>query len=188
MTTPRIHTCLIIAAALLITTVASAAGKDDKDKNEKIKRAMRAAPVAISAEAAVMDTDGSLLREGSNGWMCMPSVMAGDKVPMCNDAVWMKLMQALSKKEPFSTDRVGISYMLEGDIPTNNDDPYDTTQDPGEPWVQEGPHLMIILPNAASLEGISNDPTSGGPYVMWKGTPYAHIMVPTGGHKGSKHK
>jgi hypothetical protein len=25
---------------------------------------------------------------------------------------------------------------------------------------------------------MSTDPWNGGPYVMWKGTPYAHIMVP----------
>ena len=24
------------------------------------------------------------------------------------------------------------------------------------------------------------DPDNGGPYVMWKGTPYAHLMVPVG--------
>ena len=37
---------------------------------------------------------------------------------------------------------------------------------------------MILVPDKAMLEGISNDPNSGGPYVMWKDTPYAHIMVP----------
>ena len=39
---------------------------------------------------------------------------------------------------------------------------------------------MIIVPNPAELEGISTDPYSGGPFVMWKGTPYGHIMVPVG--------
>jgi 3-methyl-2-oxobutanoate hydroxymethyltransferase len=29
------------------------------------------------------------------------------------------------------------------------------------------------------LEGIPTDPETGGPYVMWKGTPTVHIMVPT---------
>ena len=24
---------------------------------------------------------------------------------------------------------------------------------------------------------MSDDPKSGGPWVMWKGTPYAHLMV-----------
>jgi len=30
------------------------------------------------------------------------------------------------------------------------------------------------------LEGISTDPHNGGPFVMWKGTPYAHVMIPVG--------
>ena len=37
---------------------------------------------------------------------------------------------------------------------------------------------MFIVPDTAQLEGLSTDPHNGGPYVMWKGTPYAHIMVP----------
>jgi hypothetical protein len=44
--------------------------------------------------------------------------------------------------------------------------------------VVEGPHLMLIVPDPALLEGIPTDFNSGGPYVMWKGTPYAHVMVP----------
>ena len=28
------------------------------------------------------------------------------------------------------------------------------------------------------LAGISTDPRSGGPWVMWADTPYAHVMVP----------
>jgi hypothetical protein len=37
---------------------------------------------------------------------------------------------------------------------------------------------MVIVSSPAQLEGISADPTNGGPWVMWKGTKYAHIMVP----------
>jgi len=29
-----------------------------------------------------------------------------------------------------------------------------------------------------ALEGLTDDPYAGGPYVMWKDTPYAHIMIP----------
>jgi hypothetical protein len=36
---------------------------------------------------------------------------------------------------------------------------------------------MVIVPKEL-LEGITTDPTTGGPYVMWKDTPYAHIMIP----------
>jgi hypothetical protein len=37
---------------------------------------------------------------------------------------------------------------------------------------------MIIVPDNALLAGLPTDPENGGPYVMWKGTPYAHVMVP----------
>jgi hypothetical protein len=37
---------------------------------------------------------------------------------------------------------------------------------------------MLIVPDPAMLEGITTDFNLGGPYVMWKGTPYAHVMVP----------
>jgi hypothetical protein len=34
------------------------------------------------------------------------------------------------------------------------------------------------VPDLKSLHGISTDPRNGGPYVMYPGTPYAHIMTP----------
>ncbi len=30
------------------------------------------------------------------------------------------------------------------------------------------------------LNGMPTDPNSGGPWVMFQGTPYAHIMIPVG--------
>ena len=34
---------------------------------------------------------------------------------MCNDPVWMKWMAAVASGSEFSTDVVGVSYMLQGD-------------------------------------------------------------------------
>jgi hypothetical protein len=142
---------------------------------DKIKAAMSAAPASVSSRATIMDDDGTLLRQGTNGYTCMP----GKGSPMCNDAVWMKLMGAVEKKTDFSTDRIGISYMLQGDAEAgSNDSPHET--DPGKgTWIKEGPHVMIVVPKAL-LEGLTSDPAPGEPYVMWKDTPYAHIMVPVG--------
>jgi hypothetical protein len=39
---------------------------------------------------------------------------------------------------------------------------------------------MIIVPDPALLESLPADPNHGGAYVMWRGTPYVHIMVPVG--------
>ena len=167
-----------IVAGLVASTLAIPASADAA-REARIARAMSAAPEAISRDATIMDSDGSILREGTNGWMCMPDTMPGDNAPMCNDAVWMKLMGAVGKKEDFQTDVIGISYMLQGDIGAgvSNSDPYHPDAKHAADYVETGPHLMIVVPKAM-LKGISDDPGTGGPYVMWGNTPYAHIMVP----------
>jgi hypothetical protein len=39
---------------------------------------------------------------------------------------------------------------------------------------------MLIVPKEL-LEGMNDDPSTGGPYVMWKDTDYAHVMIPVDG-------
>jgi len=147
---------------------------------DKIKRAMTAAPAYVSAKATILDVDGRLLRKGENGWTCMPGVglIPGDKHPMCNDAVWMKWMHAVANKSAFSTDVVGTSYMLAGDALVNNNDPTATDPKDGGMWIQEGPHIMLLMPNVSMLAALPRDPWAGGPYVMWDNTPLVHVMVP----------
>ena len=69
-------------------------------------------------------------------------------------------------------------YMLAGDTGASNIDPYATGPTADNQWVAEGPHIMVIVADPGQLEGLPTDPNSGGAYVMWKGTPYAHIMIP----------
>jgi hypothetical protein len=98
---------------------------------------------------------------------------------MCNDAVWDSLIHAMMKKESFNADRISVSYMLAGEgtaLGVSNSDPYAADPSKSSDWVKEGPHLMIVVPDRAMLEGLSTDP-SDPVYVMWKDTPYAHIMV-----------
>lgn len=172
----------VATAAFCLGLSSTAVADDAETADDKIARAMTAAPTAISAKAAIMDVDGTILREGSNGWTCLPGVglIPGDQHPMCNDEVWMNWMQAMGAGEEFSTDVVGYSYMLAGDALVNNNDPGATDPKDGGVWVQEGPHLMLLLPTSMSLENINHDPFAGGPYVMWGGTPMEHIMVPAG--------
>jgi len=129
---------------------------EGQSKQAKIAPAMQAAPPSISKHATIMDVDGTVLRQGTNGWHCMPASGTGSTHPMCNDEVWMRALDAFSKKADFKSDRIGISYMLAGDDLVNNADPFDARRDPGEVWVQEGPHLMIIVPDPKMLEGISD--------------------------------
>jgi hypothetical protein len=145
---------------------------------ELIKHARTAAPSMISNDATVM-YQGEVLVEGTNGWVCMPETMPGDNSPNCSDAEWMKLFTAMGSKAEFTAEKIGFSYMLAGDQGVSNSDPFHANHAEAEDFIKEGPHLMMIVPGA-SLEGITDDPSSGNPYVMWKDTPYAHIMIPVG--------
>lgn len=64
----------------------------------KIARAKTAAPSDVVDHATFLDLDGSLLQEGTNGWVCFPGVplVPGDTHPMCNDAVRMTWVAAIS--------------------------------------------------------------------------------------------
>ena len=167
----------VIAAALAAAVMANGpvfAG----ELEDRIALARSAAPPSVSADATIV-VDGKVVVEGTNGWTCMPDTMPGDGAAMCNDAVWMKVMQAMGSKSDVTVDSVGISYMLQGDVGAgvSNSDPYHPDPKNAPDYVETGPHLMIIVPKAL-LKGITDDPKVGGPYVMWGETPYAHIMIP----------
>ena len=166
-------TAVALAAAVMASGPVSAGELEDR-----IALARSAAPPSVSADATVV-VDGKVVVEGTNGWTCMPDTMPGDGAAMCNDAVWMKVMQAMGSKSDVTVDSVGISYMLQGDVGAgvSNSDPYHPDPKNAPDYVETGPHLMIIVPKAL-LKGITDDPKVGGPYVMWGETPYAHIMIP----------
>jgi hypothetical protein len=146
-----------------------------------IAKALSAAPPEIGKNATVMGVtpDGKMkqLRAGTNGWMCMVDP-AGD--PMCLDKEWQAWADAwMNKKDPPQPKAVGIAYMLKGDKGASNTDPYATKATADNAWVVSPPHVMILPTDTAQLDALPTDPTAGGPWVMWKGTKYAHIMVPT---------
>ena len=50
-------------------------------------------------------------------------------------------------------------------------------------WVgKTGAIMVMAVPDPELLAGFLTDPNtgpnSGGPWVMWAGTPYVHLMVP----------
>jgi len=171
--------CLAVSILTVGMTLAGA-GFAAEDLDARIARARSAAPASISANATIM-VDGKVVVEGSNGWTCMPDTMPGDGAAMCNDAIWMQMMQAVANKEDFVVQGVGISYMLRGDVGSgaSNSSPYVADPKQAEDYVETGPHLMIAVPREL-LQGMNRDFSAGGPYVMWGDTPYAHIMVPVG--------
>ena len=179
----RMNTNIIFRAVLGLTLFAVGIGAAvaDDEVDKRVAHARGAAPAEVGADATII-INGEVVVEGSNGWTCMPDVMPDDGAAVCVDAVWGEMMAALGAKTPFTASRVGISYMLLGEPPgsgVSNSDPYHEDPANADDYVETGPHLMIIVPKE-SLKGISDDPSTGGPYVMWKDTDYAHIMIPVG--------
>ena len=171
------------ALTMLLTAsvVAFAGGGNAETTAEKIARAITAAPAGITDNATVMDVDLAVLREGTNGWTCLPGIYIynGNKNPMCNNETWMRMMAANVAIEDFSTDTVGISYMLAGEYVGNNANPMANVPDNGGMWVPDGAQIMMLLPNMDNVtSNLPRNPYGGSPWVMWANSPYAHIMIP----------
>lgn len=174
---------LLTASATAMLLIASPAARAASDE-EMIKNAEMAAPSAVSAEATVyaMTPDGKLktLREGKNGWWCMPDdPSTPDNDPMCGDANSFAWAGAwMSHTEP-PKDKIGIMYMLQGGPAGSNVDPYQMAPKAGENWVATGPHIMVVggVKLTAGYSGGAT-PDTTKPYIMWQGTPYEHLMVP----------
>ena len=145
-----------------------------------ISSAESAGPASISKNATIKDWNMKVLRKGTNEWTCLPdNPKTPGKDPWCLNEPWLNLLDALTNKKDPTYTQTGIAYMLQGDTPVSNTDPYATGKKPGDDWVEGlGAHMMILLPDRAQLKKFPTDSKSGGPWVMWPDTPYAHLMLP----------
>lgn len=190
----RLATALAAAVPLLLLggeASAQSGPPSEAASEEMIRSASSAAPLSVTGDATIVDRtmppsgDGepTVLREGSNGWVCMPDNpdVPGDS-PACLDAAWREFLDALvDGEEPPAGDGLGVSYMLRGDFPVSNRDPSATEPTSDNEWIEDsGPHVMLLVPDADLLEGLPTSP-GDGPWVMWAGTPWAHVMVPVPG-------
>lgn len=148
-----------------------------------IKSAMSAAPLAIAKDATIVTMDDKMamktLRKGTNGWTCMPDVPnTPGPDPMCGDKAVMDWASALMAHKDPPKDKMGVAYMLAGGADASNTDPWAEKPAAGQAWVKTGPHMMVM--NIG--EHFDGYPTTPGdakvPYVMYPGTPYAHLMIP----------
>jgi len=169
-----------------------------------------AAPSFIASGCTVIDMDGSVLREGTNGWTAMsgnPRGMSGmsdsengwkdphEAMPMVADAQGMKWAMAYMGGKKPELDHDGWMYMLHGDMGEDNsvgmrmsvdsdgeiDIKTKETAEEGQ-WIVSGPHLMLMPKDPSSLAGLTTDFNSGGPYIMFEGTGYDHVMIPVEGY------
>ncbi|MCL4860487.1 MAG: hypothetical protein KJZ93_13815, partial [Caldilineaceae bacterium] len=160
------------------------------DAADKIANAMSAAPLSIAQDATIIDWpidptlgEGKVLRTGANGWVCRPDdPTSPTDDPRCLDANWRTLFGMEFGPEREALNMIGFAYMLQGDSVADNDDPSALQPPPGQEWQVDPPHLMIVSSHPWDPALFSSDHQSGGPWIMFGGTPAEHLMVPVTEH------
>jgi hypothetical protein len=170
---------LFLSPLLLLLADGLSAQIPSADDAALIRNALSAAPTSV-ADGATVVAGSTVLRQGTNGWVCVPdNPETANNSPICMDEQWREMMDALKNQRAPRITQVGISYMLQAGPPVSNIDPFATGPTEDNQWITEGmPHLMILIPDHSKLEGISTDPHNGGPWVLWKDTPYATLIIP----------
>lgn len=156
-------------------------------KAAKIRQAMAAGPASITRNATIKDWPGkdgkmAVLREGSNGWVCLPSnppTKYKKNDAMCIDGQWQEWLASAFENRPPQITTVGYAYMITADEWGSNTDPMGAKgPTPDNQWHYQGPHVMVLFPDSKMLTGVPVRPSKMGPYVMMAGTPHAHVMFP----------
>jgi len=170
-----------IVAASMAEKGGSPIGKMSKD--QLIKLAESAAPPEISKDATIMipGPDGKLVeaRKGTNGFTCIPDIDGQAKPdPFCGDAASMQWANDLMSNAPKPTNTVpGIAYMAQGGWHFEKDGKIVMKNEAGAKLVKEPPHWMVFFPFDSKSSGLASLPNKMGVYIMFEGTPYAHLMI-----------
>jgi hypothetical protein len=189
----RIQLSVLIACILFAPTVSAAADKtagkkatvkDVKTMSEKEQTALAlsAAPPRIAKDAGVMiyGADGKLteVKNSNNGFVCIPTVMnLPEPDPMCMDAASHQWLTDISSHAPKPSNTVpGIAYMARGGSHFEKDGKVVMSGE-GAKVVKEPPHWMVMWPFDPAASQLPTVPNASGVYIMFEGSPYAHLMI-----------
>ncbi|MEO6079728.1 MAG: hypothetical protein ABIQ86_08130 [Steroidobacteraceae bacterium] len=179
-----LSTCLFLIQGAVEAQVPNAAnrgymaidesiGAAGESKEAQIARAIAAGPKHVTDSARIMGSDEQgqkiVLREGSNGFTCVPGnpKVAGHPASCSNQAAqqWSADLAA-GKPSPTNT-TAGFIYMQAGA----------TLRSASGETVEIGPQWMIIWPFDPQATGLSATEKDTGAYILWSGTPYAHLHI-----------
>ena len=171
---------LLLPSAALLAQAKPAAHNSASDA-EFIRDAEAGAPPRISEKAAIarLEPNGKVtaVRPGGNGFICtlFPDE---SKAPFCGDRSAFNWLVAGMSGKPKPPASGGVAYMAKGGLHYETTDgkivmrPSSSTKS-----VREPPHWMLLTPLDPAATGIPTRPNPGGTYIMFAGTPYAHLMI-----------
>lgn len=184
---------ILLASTLLMPSISTAGDKPPKkgatvkevktmSEKDQTALALSAAPAHIAKEAGVMiyGADGALTetRKSANGFTCVPTVMnLPDPDPMCMDTAARQWLTDIMNNAPKPTNTVpGIAYMARGGSHFEKNGNVVMSGD-GAKVVKEPAHWMVMWPFEAAATKLPTAPNPSGVYIMFEGSPYAHLMV-----------
>jgi hypothetical protein len=144
--------------------------------------ALSATPARIAKDAGVMvyGADGKLIevKTSINGFTCIPTIMnLPVPDPICMDAASNQWMNDIMSNAPKPSNTVpGIAYMARGGSHYEKNGKVVMSGE-GAKVVKEPPHWMIMWPFDAAASKLPMAPNPSGVYIMFEGSPYAHLMV-----------
>ena len=148
-------------------------GAAGETKEVQMARAIAAGPREVTESARIMGTDAQgkpiVLREGKNGFTCLPgNPKVVGRPASCSNEAARQWSTDLAAGKPGPTNSVaGIIYMLAGA----------TERGASGSTIKVGPQWMIIWPFDPKATGLSATKKDNGAYILWAGTPYAHLHI-----------
>ena len=164
-------------------------GAAGESKEAQIARATAAGPTSVTDSARIEGSDAQgrkvVLREGNNGFTCVPgNPRVVGRPASCSNQAAQQWSADLAAGKPAPTNTVaGIIYMQSGA----------TERSASGETVTIGPQWMIIWPFDPKASGLSGTKKDTGAYILWPGTPYAHLHIlgqavgPSTPHLASEH-
>jgi hypothetical protein len=185
--------CVALALGLLLPAISMASEKGHKkgatvkevktmSEKDQTALALSAAPAHLAKEAGVMiygaDSKLTEVKPSGNGFTCIPTVMnLPEPDPMCMDGAAHQWMTDIVNNAPKPSNTVpGIAYMARGGSHFEKDGKV-VMQAEGAKVVKEPPHWMVMWPFEASATKLPTRPNASGTYIMFEGSPYAHLMI-----------
>lgn len=159
------------------------AAKKPATSEEWMRLAESAAPPSIAKDATVMipDEGGKLVeaKKGTNGFTCLPDLDDTPALdPVCLDEAANQWATSMMNNEPKPANTVpGISYMAKGGQHWEKDGKILMKEESGAKLVNEPAHWMVMWPFDERQTGLPTLPNPSGVYIMFAGTPYAHLMI-----------
>jgi len=174
--------CVLLMTA---TGLGVAQGATD-DRAKLIEGALLAAPQSIRDGATVVldapHTPRVVLRQGSNDFICSANVAKTGFLSYCYpkalDSFWIRNAALTADGKS----GVEIADALAVDARSGKINPVvgATTYEMGGASQDAAlPHMIVFLPNATEAStGLSAKLDYVHPWLMWAGTPVAHVMIP----------